>query len=80
MKDDPYQSVLVTWLDQDEDHCWVYNLNQTDNSNSPWDLQPSELNQIDISQAWVIPKSIRLLTHGDISAGNAVQIVDYLAG
>lgn len=66
MKEDPYSSVSVVWLDQESNpRQWFYAYHQLDNLCSPWDLQLS---------AFVLPENVRpvslprALTLGSVTA------------
>ena len=75
---DPYQSILVAWVDQDaDDKTWMYKLVQTDNLCSPWELEASN---------FVFPENIKAVTFPDallrmngVSVGNKLkEVIDYL--
>jgi len=58
-RQNPYNSVSVVWLQQEQGtNAWVYEYSQTDNSCSPWDLQLSEYYLLKNVKDATLPKSL----------------------
>ena len=66
---DPYQSVLVAWVGQDEDRQWMYRFVQTDNECSPWDLALSD---------FVLPQNVKQIAFPDSVCRRNVKAQDIL--
>ena len=73
MKEDPYSSISVVWLDQESNpRRWFYAYQQLDNLCSPWDLQLS---------AFVLPENVRpvILPHAlTLGCLTAKTVLSYL--
>ena len=61
---DPYQSVLVVWVNQDFDRQWMYKYEQTDNECSPWELFLSDYILLSSVKPYQFPENIVNTTNG----------------
>lgn len=76
---DPYQSVLVTWVNQDaDDKTWMYKLIQTDNLCSLWELEASDFVLIERIKAFTFPDAL-LRLNGVSVANKFKEVIDYLS-
>lgn len=76
---EPYQSVLVVWVDQDaDDKSWVYKLVQTDNLCSPWELEASSFVFPENIKAFKFPDKLLQTTGVSVNV-KLKEVIDYLS-
>eukprot|EP01041_Mallomonas_annulata_P008726 gene8726-18039_t len=78
-KTNPYRSILVTWLVQEQGTFdWLYAYSQTDSECSPWDLEVSSFVLAENMRPPVYPKSLRVGTLAPESILNYLKSLDFV--